>query len=91
MGAHIALNGHLPMKTTIELADDLAIKAKRLAAKHNTTLRAVVEDALRRAVEQDAREEAYQLPDRSVGGNGLRQEFSGKAFSDIRQAAYEGL
>ncbi len=36
------------MKTTLELDDDLLIEAKSVAAKRRTTLRAIVEHALRR-------------------------------------------
>lgn len=36
------------MKTTLDLPDDLLIEAKTLAARRRTTLRAVVETALRR-------------------------------------------
>lgn len=36
------------MKTTLDLPDDLLIEAKTLAARRKTTLRAVVESALRR-------------------------------------------
>lgn len=38
------------MKTTLELPDDLLIKAKAIALKRRTTLRAVVEHALRREI-----------------------------------------
>ncbi len=36
------------MKTTLDLPDDLLIEAKTLAARRRTTLRALVESALRR-------------------------------------------
>jgi len=36
------------MKTTLDLPDDLLIEAKSLAARRKTTLRAIVESALRR-------------------------------------------
>ena len=36
------------MKTTIELPDDLAAAARRCAAESGTTLRSVIEEALRR-------------------------------------------
>lgn len=36
------------MKTTLDLPDDLLIEAKAAAARRRTTLRAVVEHALRR-------------------------------------------
>lgn len=38
------------MKTTLDLPDDLLIEAKTLAARRRTTLRALVEAALRREI-----------------------------------------
>lgn len=42
------------MKTTLDLPDDLLIEAKSLAARRKTTLRAVVESALRREIRPPA-------------------------------------
>lgn len=36
------------MKTTLDLPDDLLVEAKMLAARRKTTLKAIVESALRR-------------------------------------------
>lgn len=41
---------HPYMKTTIELPDDLLIEAKSLAARRKTTLKAIIESALRREI-----------------------------------------
>jgi hypothetical protein len=50
------------MKTTLELDDRLLERAKRLAAENGTTLRAVVEDALRaRLAPRPARREGYHF------------------------------
>ncbi len=38
------------MKTTLDLPDDLLIEAKMLAARRKTTLKALVESALRREI-----------------------------------------
>ena len=38
------------MKTTLELPDDLLIEAKTLAVRRRTTLKAIVEQALRREI-----------------------------------------
>ncbi len=38
------------MKTTLDLPDDLLMEAKTLAARRKTTLKAVVESALRREI-----------------------------------------
>jgi len=48
------------MKTTLELPDDLLIAAKTVAARRRTTLRAIVEHALRREL---APAEALENPD----------------------------
>ncbi len=42
------------MKTTLDLPEDLLLEAKILAARRNTTLRAIVESALRREIRPDA-------------------------------------
>lgn len=39
------------MKTTLDLDDDLLIEAKTLAARRQTTLKAIVEHALRREIQ----------------------------------------
>jgi len=78
------------MKTTIDIADDLAVRAKELAAKRGTTLRAVVEEGLRMALAGDRVEMRYRLPDKSVRGRGLHREFQTKPWSDILEASYGG-
>ena len=40
------------MKTTLDLPDDLLIEAKSVAARRHTTLKAIVEHALRREIQQ---------------------------------------
>lgn len=40
------------VKTTIEISDDLLLRAKQQALARNTTLRAIVEEALHRALGQ---------------------------------------
>jgi hypothetical protein len=57
------------MKTTLDLDDRLLERAKRLAADEGTTLRAVVEDALRaRLAPRPARHAAYRFEPPIVQG-----------------------
>ena len=42
------------MKTTLDLPDDLLIEAKAVAARRRTTLKAIVEHALRREIHAPA-------------------------------------
>jgi hypothetical protein len=79
------------MKTTIELSDPLLERAKRLAARDSTTLRALVEEGLRHVLKERARQAApFVVRDARVDGHGLRPEFSGATWDDIRRASYEG-
>ena len=77
------------MKTTIELADGLATKAKRYAVRHGVTLGAVIEDGIRLKLRSEILQEAFKLRDASVGGNGLQPGFRDQGWHRLRQAAYE--
>jgi len=80
------------MKTTVEIADPLLRRAKALARARKTTLRLVLEDALRKHLEDsaDAQARPFVLADASVGGRGLRPEFRDAPFSAALDAIYEG-
>lgn len=58
----------LHMRTTIELSDGLLSKVRRVMAKRKTTLRALVEEGLRRVVEQDRDPTSFRLRDASFKG-----------------------
>jgi hypothetical protein len=60
------------MRTTIRLDDELLTAAKRAALERGTTLTAVIEDALRRALmpSTESKHEDAVLP--SFRGNGLQ-------------------
>ena len=76
------------MKTTIDLSDDLAKKAKAYAARKRTTLRAVIEQGIRQVLRNDRSASKFKLRDASVGGNGLRDEYRDADWAKIREAAY---
>ncbi len=82
--------GYPYMKTTIDISDELLTKAKRLAVKRRTTLRAIIEQGIRNTLKEQQNGGRYVLPDKSVKGKGLQTEFSDKAWSDIRDATYAG-
>ncbi len=58
------------MKTTIEVSSPLFLSAKDLARQRKTTLRALVEEGLRRVIAEDASSlgPAFKLDDASVRG-----------------------
>ena len=58
------------MKTTIEMSDPLFRSAKELAQRSQTTLRALIEEGLRRVISdsQVKAKSAFKLKNASVGG-----------------------
>ena len=79
------------MKTTIDIAEPILMQAKRLAAERETTLKAVVESALREVIraEQESRT-PFRLRKCPVDGNGLQPGLSWGDWNALRALAYEG-
>lgn len=80
------------MKTTIELNDSLLEAAKEAASRQGTTLRGVVEAALRGYLERQLAgpRSTFRLRRHTVGGNGLRPEADEAGWERIRDLSYEG-
>jgi CRISPR/Cas system-associated protein Csm6 len=78
------------MKTTIEISNSLLEEARQLAAKEGTTVRALVEQGLRRVVSERKSRGAFKLRKTTFKGRGLQAEFDGANWEKIREAAYEG-
>jgi hypothetical protein len=79
------------MKTTLEIAEPLLNEARKLAARDGTTLRAIVEQGLRRILDENRRAKPFKLRDGSFkGGEGLQPEFADAGWEKIRSAIYEG-
>ncbi len=78
------------LKTTIEIADDLAKVAKAHAAREKVTLRSLIERGLRLALRADSQGERFELRDASVGGRGLQPLYRDAEWARFRESAYEG-
>lgn len=78
------------MKTTIDIADALAEQAKQVAAEDGTTLRSLVEEGLRRVLEERGGKSQFKLRRASFKGKGLRSEVKDGSWERIRDMAYEG-
>jgi len=78
------------MKTTIDIADSLLEAAKARAAAEGTTLRALVEEGLRRVLEQRERQGPFQLRRASFAGRGLQPGVREGSWERIRELIYEG-
>lgn len=80
------------MKTTIVLPDALLDEARDLARRENTTLKALVEEGLRRVVAERSgkQRKTFALRDGSFRGSGLQLDVAGASWDRIRELAHEG-
>jgi hypothetical protein len=78
------------MKTTVEIPDSLLEEAKRLASRQGTTVRALVEEGLRRVLAERKRGTRFRLRKATFKGNGLQPGLAGATWERIRDTAYEG-
>jgi hypothetical protein len=79
------------MKTTIDIADALLRRVRALAARRGTTVRAVVEGALRDALaRQEQLEPVTPLATPTFKGKGLQPGVSWDDWAGMRASAYEG-
>ncbi len=79
------------VKTTLELSDDLLQRAKRQARQRGRTLRSLVEEGLRLALQTaETRPPQFSLPDCSVGSSGDENPLEGLSWADLRAEIYGG-
>jgi hypothetical protein len=78
------------MKTTVDIPQSLLDEAKRLAANHRTTVKALIEEGLRRVIEEHQRSGTFRLHKATFKGEGLQSDMEGVSWDGIRERAYEG-
>lgn len=77
------------MKTTVEIADALLREARKLAAREGTTLRALIDEGLRRVLAEKKRGgPRFRLRLVTAGGRGLRPELGTASWDQIRELSY---
>ena len=78
-----------PMKTTIELSDAALDEARRVAAREGTSLRALIEEGLRRVLaERRSRRAGFRLRRVYVRRRRPAPEFAGESWPAIRDSIY---
>jgi hypothetical protein len=78
------------MKTTVEIPQTLLDEARKLASQEGTTLRALVEEGLRRIIAERRHAGAFRLRQATFKGTGLQVGVAGVPWERIRDMAYEG-
>lgn len=81
MGSH--------MKTTVEISDALLDEARRVARREKTTLRSLVEQGLRRVLQERRAHAVFRLKKASFRGRGLQPDMADAGWERIRALAYD--
>lgn len=77
------------MKTTVEISDALLDEAKRVASRESSTLRELIEEGLRRSLDDRRKRKRFRLRRASYRGRGLQPGVSTE-WARLREAVYEG-
>lgn len=78
------------MKTTVDIADQLLRRAKRVAARRGTTVKSLIEDALRKELAAAEVRNTSPVRTHTFGGCGLQAGLSWTDWAAIRAISYEG-
>ena len=78
------------MKSTFDINDALLVRAKRYARKAGKPLRALVEEGLRRVLDEASTPARYELPDCAVGNTSAPNPLEGFSWQDLRHEIYGG-
>jgi predicted DNA-binding ribbon-helix-helix protein len=78
------------MKTTVHIPDGLLDDVQRLARREGTTLKALVQEGLRRVLDERKHKKGFKLRKASFKGEGLNLELEQASWERIRDMAYEG-
>lgn len=79
------------MKTTVEITDSLFEQAKSLAEKEKSTLRALVEEGLRKVIEERSETPKFELLDFAFKGTpGFQPGMENLTFQEMLEMSYEG-
>lgn len=80
------------MKTTIHIADSIFREARQVAKQERTTFRALVEEGLRRVIQERRRRRKhdFRLRKATFKGKGLQPHLAGATWDQILDISYEG-
>ena len=78
------------MKITVDIADALLIRAKRHARRRGRSVRALIEEGLRRVLDAEEPGAPYRLPDLSVGNPRASDPLEALSWRHLRDDIYRG-
>ena len=77
------------MKTTVEISDPLLGEARRAAVEEGTTVRALIEEGLRRVLRERVRRRPFRLRQVTFKGRGLQPSAGDGSWERLRAFIYE--
>lgn len=78
------------MKTTVDISDALHEAARKAAAAESTTIKALIEEGLRKVLDDRKRNKPFRLRNAAFTGRGLHPDLEGVSWDKIREISYEG-
>jgi hypothetical protein len=78
------------MKTTVEISEPVLRAAKAAAAREGTTVRALVEEGLRKVLAERKSRATFRLRAVSFRGSGLSETAQAAGWEAVRDLIYEG-
>jgi hypothetical protein len=78
------------MKTTVHIPDSLLEEARKIATQEGTTIKALIEEGLRRTIDNRKRKRSFRLRKATFKGNGLQPDAAGASWEKIREMSYGG-
>jgi hypothetical protein len=78
------------VKTTLDVQDQLLLRAKRLSKRCGRPLRALVEEGLRHVLDTVPARQSFELPDCSVGDPRGTNPLERTSWQDLRDEIYGG-
>jgi predicted DNA-binding ribbon-helix-helix protein len=78
------------MKTTVDIPDSFYSEARKIAAGEKSSVKALIEEGLRKVIEERKQRKHFKLRKATFKGNGLQAELAGASWDKIREKVYEG-
>jgi len=76
------------MKTTVQIPDSIFEEARKLAHRERTTLKALIQEGLRRIISEHKQRGRFKLRKATFKGTGLQPHLAGASWDKIRELSY---
>ena len=76
------------MKTTVHIPESLLKEARKIAGRENTSIKALIEEGLRRTIDNRKQNRVFRLRKATFKGNGLQSDVEGASWDRIRELSY---